>query len=509
MPLAIFLGISILTSFVFIRIGMLTANRLGVMDHPGGHKQHDTSTPFVGGFGILAALIGALYLADRHIPDISLSPVRSIAIGAIILFITGLADDIWHLNFRTRFVVQALVAASMALLGGIKLHSLGGIIPGMNIELGLLTFPFTIFATIGLINALNMIDGIDGLSGTLSLVSLGFTALVAGLAGNGTYLALSISLMGGVAGFLYYNLRYPGNGKARVFLGDNGSMLLGFVFAWMFIALSQGEQRAMTPVTALWLFAIPLMDTVGVMLRRIWLGRSPFHADRNHLHHLFIRAGFRVSDTVWTIFAIQIVLGAIGLAGMTFNLPESLMFWLFLAAFAAYFYVIARPWRFVPNLRRLGIALGLPSCNARGIFIGYFHKADCTKLIEALSESLRNQDDYRISLHQLNRKTPDARNIYAMVNLGNGEDEDEAAIGKIRRRMLRIRGDFGRRQGLQVRLFMRRSLENERRSSHGTKSDKGETRGFRAGDRRTLENSTEFYSTTGQRNSGEPHPFRV
>jgi UDP-GlcNAc:undecaprenyl-phosphate GlcNAc-1-phosphate transferase len=92
-------------------------------------------------------------------------------------------------------------------------------------------------------------------------------------------------------GFLYYNLRYPGNRRARVFLGDNGSMLLGFLFAWLFIALSQGEPAAMTPVTALWLFALPLMDTVGVMLRRIWLGKSPFRADRHHLHHLFVRAG--------------------------------------------------------------------------------------------------------------------------------------------------------------------------------------------------------------------------
>jgi UDP-GlcNAc:undecaprenyl-phosphate GlcNAc-1-phosphate transferase len=89
-------------------------------------------------------------------------------------------------------------------------------------------------------------------------------------------------------------------------------MLLGFLFAWLLIALSQGgdEAAVMTPVTALWLFALPLMDTVGVMLRRIWLGKSPFRADRHHLHHLFVRAGFRVCDVVAVAVLMQVRLCA-------------------------------------------------------------------------------------------------------------------------------------------------------------------------------------------------------
>ena len=118
-------------------------------------------------------------------------------------------------------------------------------------------------------------------------------------------------IAGGVAGFLYFNLRYLRQRRARCFLGDNGSMLLGFVFAWLLSDLSQmtdGSPRAITPITTLWLFAVPLIDTLCVMLRRMWLGRSPFHADRHHLHHLFLRAGFRVQDTVLVLAFLQALL---------------------------------------------------------------------------------------------------------------------------------------------------------------------------------------------------------
>jgi UDP-N-acetylmuramyl pentapeptide phosphotransferase/UDP-N-acetylglucosamine-1-phosphate transferase len=137
--------------------------------------------------------------------------------------------------------------------------------------------PLTVIATIGAINALNMIDGIDGLSGSLSIVSLLLIAVAVYLSGDAAYFSLVIVMAGGVAGFLYFNLRYLSRRRARCFLGDNGSMLLGFVFAWLLADLSQmndGSPRAITPITTLWLFSVPLIDTLCVMLRRMWMGRS-------------------------------------------------------------------------------------------------------------------------------------------------------------------------------------------------------------------------------------------
>lgn len=506
MSLALFFGLCVVISSIFIRLGMLLAGRFGVLDHPGGHKQHDTSTPFVGGFGVIAVVLSTLYLAATYYPELAQRPIQAIALGTVVLFVTGFADDIWHLSFKIRFVIQALVALSMVFLGGVELVSLGELVPGIDINLGALGIPFTIFATIGLINALNMIDGIDGLSGSLSFISLGFAALVAVLAQDNAYVVFIIAVMGGVSGFLYYNLRYPSNGRARVFLGDNGSMLLGFVFAWILIALSQGEQRAMTPVTALWIFGVPLLDTVSVMLRRVWVGKSPFQADRNHLHHLFIRAGFRVSDTVWIVALLQLTLGAIGVAGLRLALPEFLMFGLFIFAFCLYFYVIARPWRFVPNLRRLNIALGLPSVHARGIFVGYFKIEQSQEVLDALIEELGQKYDYRLSLHQIEKKLPDSANIYALIEIEGGTDD--ISVGKIRRLMVKIKAHFASPVGLQVRLFMHRSKDHDRRSANKKEGEIDENCN-RDNDRRTAKGSKVFYSTVANGEKTEANVARV
>jgi len=307
---------SLFVSGIAIRIAMPLAHRFGVVDRPGGHKLHDRVTPFVGGVGVFAALLATLSLVHGFATSPGSVQWLVIGLAGLVMFVTGLLDDIFHLSFRLRFVVQACVALMMVFWGGVALDDLGELAFGAPLELGFLAIPFTLFATIGVINALNMIDGIDGLSGSVSLVTLFLLAVVAFTGGASDYALLALGLLGGVAGFLFFNLRFLSQRRARVFLGDNGSMLLGFLFAWLLIALSQGPGRVITPVTALWLLSIPLMDTLGVMLRRIWLGKSPFRPDRHHLHHLFIRAGFRVQDIVYAIALIQLTLGAIGILGM-------------------------------------------------------------------------------------------------------------------------------------------------------------------------------------------------
>jgi len=478
----------LLISGVAIRLGLVFADHFGIADRPGGHKQHQTVTPFVGGFGLISVVVAAFLLVELFFHSFSLRPLQGILVGALALFLTGLADDIWHLSFKPRFVVQALVALSMVYAGGVELVSLGRILPGLaEVELGPLAVPVTIFATIGLINAVNMIDGIDGLSGSVSLVSLALAAIVAHSAGDVAYMVFLVALIGGVAGFLYYNLRYPGNGRARVFLGDNGSMLLGFLVAWLFIALSQGKQAAMTPVTALWLFALPLMDTVGVMLRRIWLGKSPFRPDRHHLHHLLVRAGFRVCDVVAIAVFSQVALGLIGIVGLWLDVPEWIMFALFLLVFAGYFLAILRPWRLVPALRRLGRTLRLPSGDARGIFVGYFAQERCAELLDTVCAGLAGSYDYQIQLYRVDdRRYANGRNVYCVVLVPVGSGNDHL-IGKINSDTSAIRRRLFDDAGLDVRLFIQRSSTNDRRVAYsrpGVKSN--QRRADRRGVERTL-----------------------
>jgi UDP-GlcNAc:undecaprenyl-phosphate GlcNAc-1-phosphate transferase len=451
--------VCLLISGVAIRLSSALAGRLGILDRPGGHKQHEAVTPFVGGFGLIAVLVSASLLGDGFFAGSVLAPVPGLIVGALLIFLTGLVDDIWHLGFKPRFLVQAMAALSMIFLGGVELGSLGELLPGVIVDLGWLAVPLTVFATIGLINAVNMIDGIDGLSGSVSLVSLALTAIVA-YYGNGiAYVFFLVALMGGVAGFLYFNLRYPGSGRARVFLGDNGSMLLGFLFAWLFIALSQRERAAMTPVTALWLFALPLMDTVGVMLRRLWLGKSPFRPDRHHFHHLFVRAGFRVCDVVAVAVLLQLVFALIGVCGLLLDVPEYLMFWLFLGVFAVYLLVMLRPWRLVPGLRRVGRWLGLPSVDVRGIFVGYLRKEKCPELLTVISQGLGSDYDYRLGAYEVNNSRSDGRNVYFVVHVP--ADGDEHLIGMIQRDALRLKRRLARQHGVEVRLFVCRNSTSD------------------------------------------------
>jgi undecaprenyl-phosphate alpha-N-acetylglucosaminyl 1-phosphatetransferase len=462
MSQAVFFGIGLLVSAVFIRLGISVAQSFGVMDRPGGHKQHDTSTPFVGGVGVMSALICSIYLTRAYDPTLSIAPFPEIALGASVIFLIGLADDIWQLNFRTRFAFQSVVALYMIFSGGVVLNDLGELFPGYGIELGLLAVPFTVFGTIGVINALNMIDGIDGLSGTISLVSLVLTALLAYMAGDSAHFMLILTLAGGVAGFLYFNLRYPGNARAKVFLGDNGSMLLGFLFAWILIDMSQGENRAMTPATALWIFSLPLMDTVAVMLRRIWMKKSPFRADRNHLHHLFLRAGFRVSDTVKMLALLQLMAGLFGIVGFWLQVPDWLMFGGFLLSFAGYFYVTARPWRFVPSLISLHTYLGLPSNQARGVYIGYVKRNDAPILTDMLVSELGDRYEYRFSLHEIDADKRDGRSVYGILELSM--DHDDSTLGEIKHLINRLKIRLANLNGIQVRQFLQRNIENDRRS---------------------------------------------
>jgi len=245
----------------------------------------------------------------------------------------------------------------------------------------------------------------------------------------------------------------------------------------------------MTPVTALWLFALPLMDTVGVMLRRIWLRKSPFRPDRHHLHHLFVRAGYRVCDVVAFAAFAQLFLGLVGVGGLLLEVPEYLMFWLFVGVFVAYFLVILRPWRLVPGLRRINRAFGLPSVQVRGIFVGYVGKEKFPELLALIGEQLSATSyDYQLSVYQTDRAASDGRNVYCVVHVPvNG---DERLIGKVQRDASAIKKHLLGQRDVEVRLFICRQSENDLRSSPPAG---GTTVGQRGRERRSAR-STLLYS---------------
>ena len=160
-------------------------------------------------------------------------------------------------------------------------------------------------------NAINMIDGLDGLAGTQVLVSVTFFALVAFGAGDARMGTELLILGGAIAGFLVFNLRSPWLKRALVFLGDTGGLFLGLLLAWYSVRLAGGETAPLRPMTAVWIVAVPLLDMGAVMFRRMVQKKSPFHPDRQHLHYIFLDAGFSVNQVVFMMGALAVaMLGA-------------------------------------------------------------------------------------------------------------------------------------------------------------------------------------------------------
>lgn len=309
----------------------------GLVDEPDARKRHHGPVPLVGGIAMMLALFFALMLLDMP-----LTPWRPLFVGMAILLLVGLFDDARELHPRNRLLAQVGVALLMVFWGKVYLTDLGDLLGLGTLTLGWLALPVTVFAVVGVINAVNLSDGMDGLAGSLALVTLGSMALVTQ---QTNLLNLLILLMAVILGFLLFNLRSPWLAKAQIFMGDGGSLVLGFAIAWFAVALTQGEQRVIAPVTVLWLCAVPLFDTVASLLRRALNHRALMQPDRGHFHHILLAAGFSVPQTWVTMVSFAALCALFGLYGHYAHWPEPLMFSLFLVIFALFFAVMRRAWR--------------------------------------------------------------------------------------------------------------------------------------------------------------------
>jgi UDP-GlcNAc:undecaprenyl-phosphate GlcNAc-1-phosphate transferase len=264
---------------------------------------------------------------------------------ALPLVVLGVLDDRFTISATRRFLFQIVLTLTLIEWTGFRLVDLGAIAGGGIVTLGLFAVPMTVISVVGVINAVNFSDGLDGLAGGQVLVALMFLAISALGSGQPMLLNELLLISGAVLAFLLFNGRYMGRHQAKIFMGDAGSMLLGFLLAWYFISMSQGENRVLSPVTALWFFALPLFDTVGIMLRRVIHGRSPFSPDREHLHHILLRAGLSVRTTVALMMLMSTALAMIGLLGENYGVNEGILFWSFLTLFAFYFFVMMHAWK--------------------------------------------------------------------------------------------------------------------------------------------------------------------
>lgn len=335
------------SSFATLFLMRKVAKKIGLVDKPNARKLHDGAVPLVGGISI--CLVLAQYLTFK--PDtIEHSWLYLLCICT--LTVIGAIDDKVDLSFKIRMGVQALLSIVMMKVAGIELHSLGDMFGLGQISLGWLGTIITIFAVIGAINAFNMVDGIDGLLGGLSIVTLGALAYLLQVDSQHGAAYLCVVLIVAMLPYIFMNLGILGR-ERKVFMGDAGSMMIGFTVIWLLLGVSQREQTEplMRPVTALWLIALPLMDMTAIMIRRVRRGDSPFKPDREHLHHIFQRLGLGPRQTLVAICTIALAFASFGIYGETTNVPEVVMFGLFITCFFGYAILLAYVWRITSFLR--------------------------------------------------------------------------------------------------------------------------------------------------------------
>jgi undecaprenyl-phosphate alpha-N-acetylglucosaminyl 1-phosphatetransferase/UDP-N-acetylglucosamine 2-epimerase len=304
-----------------------TARRFGLVDRPDGRKRHRGYIPLIGGLCFFVGTIaGMLYLGypDRF--------VSALLAGAALIVAIGVLDDLVGLNVRSRLVAEAAAIGLVIAASGYHIDDLGQLF-GESTRLGLLGVPLTIVAVIGLINAYNMLDGIDGLAAAVTMVSIAAILLFAGTGTAGPPILLLLCvLFAALIPYLFVNLGWPDGRK--IFMGDAGSMLLGFLLAWSLIYLSHDAVGRIAPVHVLWCVALPVMDTFAVMYRRFRKGLSPFKPDRQHLHHLLLDAGFSPRAALLVIVVASGSLAAFGYALR--NAPDMVNIGAFFALTAAY-----------------------------------------------------------------------------------------------------------------------------------------------------------------------------
>jgi UDP-GlcNAc:undecaprenyl-phosphate/decaprenyl-phosphate GlcNAc-1-phosphate transferase len=278
----------------------LLADRFHFMDQPGERKVHQHPIPRVGGIAFAIGALGSiLWWGPKD--NITLA----VLLGGLIILGFGVWDDRANLGYRIKLLGQLVAACVVIIVGGIRFESIPFL---LDAELPLwIGIPVTVLFLVAVSNAVNLTDGLDGLAGGLSFLTFCGIAYLAYLSKNSTVLLLTVPFLGGLLGFLRYNT-YP----ARIFMGDCGSQLLGFIMGVLAILLTSSTSGPFSPVLALLLLGLPFLDTLGVIGQRLAEGRSPFIGDRKHLHHKLMTVGLSHYEAVTVIYALQA--GMVGLA---------------------------------------------------------------------------------------------------------------------------------------------------------------------------------------------------
>lgn len=276
-------------------ISMIKRYRL--YDMPNARKEHINPVPTMGGIAIVGGMMLSLLL---WFPFNNEAAQICFFFSIAVLFGLGIMDDLKDLSAKYKFMIQIGLAVLIT-VSGIRIQSFEGLF-GIYELPAISQYTFTILAIVGITNAFNLVDGIDGLAGGLGFMSLVTLGMFLTISGDINTALVAFALAGGILAFLYFNFN-----PARIFMGDTGSLVLGFVISVLCIRMMQvnafnpAPVIEHAPVFVLGIVMIPVFDTLRVFAMRIWSGKSPFEADRTHIHHLLTNAGFS------HVFAVRVI----------------------------------------------------------------------------------------------------------------------------------------------------------------------------------------------------------
>lgn len=278
------------------------ARRVGAVDEPAGRRIHTVATPRLGGLALLGGfLVPALY----YLPDDE--PTRGLVAGAALIALLGAVDDIWGLRPAMKLLGQVACAA-VPVAAGLTIDHVTVPFLGAG-DLGPAQYPLTVIWFVALVNMINFTDGMDGLAAGVSGISATTFAVLAGSLNRADPAIIAAALAGVCFAFLIFNFH-----PARVFMGDSGSMLLGFVLAGVAISGVLKTTAAIALVVPLLVLAIPILDTSFVIMKRLKHGLPVYSADRSHFHHRFFTIGWGQRRTVLALYAWCALMGGAAIA---------------------------------------------------------------------------------------------------------------------------------------------------------------------------------------------------
>lgn len=297
---------SFLVTFFAIPSIINIARKRHLVDEPGERRSHSVSTPSLGGIGIF---VGTLFSILLWTPFKHFGDLQYILCAFIIVFLLGTQDDLDPVEPRKKFLIQILASGILIYFADIRITSFYGIMGIETLPYGL-SVAFTIFIVLGIINAFNLIDGINGLSGSIGVLMAVTFGTWFFLVDRVELASVAFALVGSVIAFLYYNVT-----PAKIFMGDTGSLFLGIVASILAIAFIEYHNEIphsqyacdSAPAVAIGILILPIFDTLRLFVTRVLSGRSPFSADRNHIHHLLLDIGLSHMQATTALICINMM----------------------------------------------------------------------------------------------------------------------------------------------------------------------------------------------------------